>query len=247
MMMHWSQALMETSHAASIPNWIHWPESLITLFVALIVSCLCLRYRYWEKGLPFRSRQATKRAVTVIIATSVLATVVSVVLTTQAIVSVGVAIPVLLCADRLKRELKRDGELSFPEQPQWYSMVASIGVIILLGKLEIQMSGDREKWSSDKMKQEVNTLGDLTTAAEHVRSTLTRRTSSEHLKTALQADHDQVLEAVANAWEARAMSEPAKVRHQAHVARQALISMLGRAYDWGYTDIEVMPPKELDV
>lgn len=235
--MYWQQAL-KTSHAASIPSWVHWPQAPLTLLIALIVSWVSLRYRYLDKGRPFGSIGAAVRAVTVIVLTALLSTVLGVLLP-RLPVTIGAFIPALLCTDRLDRLGKAEGGLNAVENPPWFGII-TLGISLLLKWLEIQMAEDCERWCKLKMS-EVHDLNEIEQAAEGLHGALTRACTNTHLKQKLQSDYDAICSAVSRTRDAEDHGQHEEARKQSFAAKQALMVMLGRAYKSGYTSTAVMP------
>ena len=231
----YGQRALEIAHAASILSWVHRPQVLLTLLIALLVSWVSLRYRYLEKGRPFGSPSAAVRAVTIIVLTALLGTVLGLLLP-RLPVTIGAFIPALLCADRLD---KAEKGLNAVENPQWFGIV-TLGVSLLLRWLETQMAADCEKWCKLKMS-EVHDLDEIEQAAESLRATVTRASTNAHLEQKLQSDYDAICSAVSLARYARDHGQHEEVRKQSFAAKQALIVMLGRTYKSGYTSIAVMP------
>lgn len=241
----WPQALV-IMHAAStkswVPSWVHWREAVWTLVAALGASWVCLCLRYLHKGRPFGTRQAGRRAATVIALTAGLATVVSVLLPRLPPVSVGLLIPALLCVQRALPKGERE---PVTEQPPWYGLITG-GVSLLLNWLDDQTAADRLAWAEHKVTQEVHSLGDVMLAAEHVHSTLRmlthRRPGSDQLKHELKLDYDRIQTAVEKA---RQSTNPVEAERSTYSATYALVTMLGRAYAWRCTNITVMPSHQL--
>lgn len=239
---YWQQSL-KTTHAASIPIWAHsvvlgwvrWPQGPVTLLIALVVAWVGLRYRYWKKGRPFGSPEARRRAMTVMVMTALLGTVIGVLLP-RLPVTIGAFVPALLCADR-----NRQIELNAVENPPWFGII-TLGVSLLLDWLECQMATDRMNWCDRKMA-DIHGLDELARIADEVYDRLTMLNSSDRLKTRLKSDYGDIGPAVTGARQAQAGGPAEEYRRQCHVAETALRMMLGRAYDWGFTDIVVAPSR----
>jgi hypothetical protein len=156
--------------------------------------------------------------------------------------SFAIVIPPLLCV----RRLPEGDQGAFTEHPAWYWLV-TVFVGWLLDRLLAQTERDRLNWARSKAA-EVQDLGDLNMAARHVLTTLSaltqERSGSEQLRHELKAHYDDVVEGVSKAREAKNRYESEEAREAEHGARQALVAMLGLAYNWGYTDISAMPSHE---
>ena len=218
-----------------------WLRILITVAVALGASWISLMYRFRHEGQPFGSPRACAWSVVVIAATSVLAAGVGVgLLKIDPVgpIAVGALMPALLCADRFGK----------PESPVehsvWYK-IATVGVILLLDQLEQQIDSDREKWAKARVYPHW-TLSDLEEAVEEVNASLKDRVRSSpaHQKD-LCSHYGAALKHISSAREANARRNRKAARKAEFAAKQALISMLGMAWDWGSTDIStelVRPP-----
>lgn len=206
-----------------------WLRVVVTAAAALASSWVSLLYRYRRKGRPFASRRSAWRALAVIAAAAAAATGVGfglpVVTAAVPPFTLGLLVPVLLCA-------ARDGKAEPPaERPVWYE-IATAGVIILLDHLELQMCADRDSWAEGQVS-EGWTLARLEDAVWHVHAFLERRVSDRARRARLRADFDGACQAVRDADKASGR-EAARARF---AAEQALITMLGRAWDWGHADI----------
>jgi hypothetical protein len=232
---YWQQAL-KASHAAPILTWIHWPQAPVILIIGLVVSWVSLSYRYMRKGRPFGSRAAWRRSAAIIVLTAFLGTVLGVLLP-RLPVTVGALIPALLCADR-SREGRGESTLNAVENPAWFGVI-TLGVSILLNWLENQMAQDREEWCESQADR-VGSLDDIELAARNMLGTLTRAGISKHQREKLLSDCDDICAAVAKAKQAQSFGEHEEAREHTFAAKQALLIMLGRAYNWGHTKIGIM-------
>lgn len=209
---------------------VPWSQILITLLVAVAAGWVSLLYRYRGRGRPFGSARAAGWALAVIAATGGAAAAVALGLPTAVAQlppeTIAVFVPTLLCAGRaMTAEPPVDRAV-------WYPIVTA-GVTILLDHLDQQMYADRDAWCRARVSREWS-LEQLEDIAWDVHATLAARTRDHGRLSRLRSDFDGVSEAVARAERARDTREARRARH---AADQALVSMLGRAYDWGYTDV----------
>lgn len=211
------------------PN-LPWPQLPLTLLAAVTAGWVGVLCRYRGKGRPFGSRGSAAWAVAVVAVTSAAATVVGLTLPQEAAhippASVGVVLPMLLCASRA---VKPEASL---EHPQWYG-IATLGVALLLDRLEQRMSADRDIWCESRLSPEWS-LDELEEAAWELHAALARRTHDGRRLSRLRSDFDAVSDAVARAGRDSRERDRRRARHE---AEQALIMMLGRAWDWGYSGI----------
>jgi hypothetical protein len=209
---------------------VQWSQTLITLPAAVAAGLVSLLYRYRGKGRPFGSGRAAVWALAVIATTGAAATALALGLPEAAArlppVTIGLLVPMLLCAGRTL------GVESPVERAVWYP-VATAGVTILLDHLDQQMYADRDAWCEARVSREWS-LEQLEEAAWDVHARLSGRTSDRGRLSRLRSDFDAVGEAVARSERAGHGREARRTRH---AAEQALRTMLGRAYDWGYTDL----------
>lgn len=195
---------------------------------ALAASLVSLLHRYRRKGHPFASRQTTGWALAVIAVTTAVATGVGLglpeVVDAVPPATVGVLIPTLLCAARAGKS-----EPS-AERSVWYQ-IATVGVILLLDQLEQQMLDVRESWCEARVSRTWD-LNQLDAAIWQVHANVAHRVSDRARQTRLRSDFEAACEAVKDAENVVGLPAAARARH---TAEQALITMLGRAWDWGCT------------
>jgi uncharacterized membrane protein len=210
-----------------------WLRIVATVAAALAASWVSLLYRYRRKGRPFASRRSAGWALAVITVTMAAATGVGLGLPvlTAAVppFTIGLLVPTLLCAARA-------GKPEPPaERPVWYE-IASAGVTLLIDHLEQQMCADRDSWCEAQVREHWS-LDQLEDAVWCVHAVLERRISGDRARrTRLRSDFDAACQAVRAADKASAAS-PREAGRARYTAEQALITMLGRAWDWGHTDI----------
>lgn len=247
----WPQALMMAHGPATVsrvpgwlswlPGWVSWQQVFTTFLLALFASWVGLGIRYRHKGRPFGSPRAGVCAVAVILLTAGLATVMSEVLSHISPIPLGLLIPALLCADRVKEE-------PISDHPVWSWLITG-GVSWLLDWLLGQTEDDRVKWATTKVDQEVHNLGDVSMAAEHVYTVISSRTrhrpGSRRLRHELKAFYDDVGIALDNARQAQNAGKLEDARLARYDAKKALIAMMELAYSWRCTRITVMPKHEL--
>jgi hypothetical protein len=209
---------------------VPWSQILITLLPAVTAGWVSLLYRCRGRGRPFGSARAAGWALAVIGTTGSAAAAVALGLPTAVAqlppVTIAVLVPTLLCAGRA---MSAEPPV---ERAVWYPIVTA-GVTILLDHLDQQMYADRDAWCAARFSPGWS-LEQLEDIAWEVHATLAGRTRDHGRLSRLRSDFDGVSEAVARAERAGTARE---VRRARHAAEQALLSMLGRAYDWGYTDV----------
>lgn len=203
---------------------------LLTLAAALAASWVSLLYRYRRKGRPFSCLQTAGLSLAIITVTTTAATGIGLALpqVVEAMppATIGVLIPTLLCTARAGKPEPA------AERSVWYE-IATVGVSLLLDRLEQKMHIARDSWSEARVHGNW-TLSQLEEAIWQVNATLVRRVSDRRRQNRLRSDFDAACEAVRTAEEAII---PREVLIARHTAEQALIMMLGRAWDWGCTDI----------
>jgi hypothetical protein len=209
---------------------VPWSQVLITLPAALAAGWVSLLYRYRGRGRPFGSARAAAWSLAVVSVTGAAAAGLALGLPAAVDqlppVTIGLVIPTLLCAGRAVTAE------SPVERAVWYPIVTA-GVTILLDHLEQQMYADRDAWCQARVSRQWS-LEQLEETAWDVHAALAGRTSDHRRLSRLRSDFDGVSEAVARAGRA---GHARDVRRERHAAEQALLSMLGRAYDWGYVDV----------
>src|SRR5690348_14987190 len=146
-----------------------WLPAVSTVSIALVVSTVSLLYRYRQKGHPFGSRQAAVWSV-IIIAVTAAPAAVALLLPRVPPAYLGAVVPAALGirGDRLyKRNQPTEHEV-------WYQIV-TLGVRLLLDRLEQQMETDREEWCEAQVSRV--SLRQLETAAGDLYSRLSGRAS----------------------------------------------------------------------
>lgn len=211
-----------------------WMETAVAAPAAVAASWVSLLYRYQGRGRPFASWRAAGHAAAVIAVTAAAATGLGLTLPRAAAqvppFSVALFVPALLCASRLGR----------PDTPvdraMWYG-IATVGVTMLLSGLEQQMYADRERWCERQIHPDWD-LDQLEDAAWRVNAVLSTRVSDDRRRlNRLRSDFDAVCQAVRQADKADGLREARRARY---IAEQALATMLGRGWDWGYMDVSAV-------
>ena len=223
-----------------------WLQALLTVGVALVVSSVSLLYRYRQKGHPFGSLAAAKWAVFVIVVTAAPAGV-ALLLPRVPPAYLGAAIPATLAVreDRLHEQRK-------PTQDAGWYRVATLGVRLLLDRLEQQMETDRDNWVKNYVDNLASDgLADVERFAEELYSTLESRTSMRPHLNRLRSHRDAVCAATEKAQAAGHMPSlvsgggSREYRQAVHRAKRALTAMLQLAYDGGHQSaarIALSPP-----
>jgi hypothetical protein len=209
-----------------------WLQVLLTIGVALLVSSISLLYRYRQKGHPFGSPAAAKWAILVVVMTTAPACV-ALLLPRVPPAYLGVAVPALLVVrgDRLHERRK-------PTQDAGWYRIATLGVRLLLDRLEQQMETDRDSWVKLCIDQ-LSSIELMEQFAENLYSTLQGRSSMRPLLNRLRSHRDAVLAATEKA---QAGTMPyllpnaghREYRQAIHSAKRALTNMLQLAYDNGH-------------
>jgi hypothetical protein len=219
-----------------------WVKVLVTVAAALAASVVSFMTRYRGKGRPFASGRSAGWSLATVALLAAVATGIGLGLPAVASdvppFSLGLLIPALLCAAQAKKS-ETAGE------PSAWFQVATAGVAILLDQLEQQMCADRDNWSEVQVKDNW-TLDDLDEAAWHVHGMLVGRVTDRSRTARLRSDFDEASQAVRDAYKTK---DDYEARHARYRAEQALIKMLGRAWEWGYTDITTTrssPPQATD-
>lgn len=204
------------------------------VLVALVVSWVCLVFRYRHKGRPFASPSSAACALVTIGWTGGIAAGVmlgAVRLEPAVPFTVGVALPpyMLLAAAGIKRLAVPDSSL---EDSPWYK-AATLGVTVFLDALDRKVRAARARWCNERINENW-TVRQIQNAADRVVDQLTGQ--DDGLTTDLGSDLDAVDQAVGRYEAATTQRERNKARSY---ARSSLRRMLERAWDWGYTDISV--------
>lgn len=206
-----------------------WLQALLTVGVALVVSMVSLLYRYRQKGHPFGSLAAGKWAIFVIVVTAAPA-VLALILPhlPPASAYVGAAVPAVLVVrgDRLHERRKPT------EDAGWYR-VATLGVTLLLDRLEQQMDTDRDNWVNPVIAG-LTTMQLMEDFAENLHSALEGRTGMVKHRNALRSHRDAVLAAAKQARAAGPNGINRDYRQAVHSAKKALSAMLQLTYNCGH-------------
>jgi hypothetical protein len=210
-----------------------WLPAVITVSVALIVSTVSLLYRYRQKGHPFGSWQTAVWAVIVIAVTAAPAAV-ALLLPRMPPAYLGAAVPAALGirGDRLYKQKQPT------EHEVWYQIV-TLGVRLLLDRLEQQMETDREEWCESQVSRV--SLRQLETAAGDLYSRLSSRASMKRHLARLRSHRDAVARAADQAITAEMRGQDREAERAQHSAEQALMNMLRIAYDVGWPRTAVLP------
>ncbi len=212
---------------------VGWLQAL-TVAAALIVSLVSLLYRYRQKGHPFGSARSSTWSVIVVVVMAAPAAV-ALLLPRVPPAYLGVAVPTVLGV-RGDRLYKRDQPT---EHDVWYQIV-TLGVRLLLDRLEQQMETDRDDWCEFQVGR-VGSLEHLEDAAEDLFSKLSDRSYMRRHRARLKSHCDAVLRAVLLARAAEARGDHRGAERARHSADQALMKMLQIAYDVGRPRIAVIP------
>jgi hypothetical protein len=210
-----------------------WLAALGAVLAALILSYLSLLYRYRRKGRPFRSWRSARWALLIILITAAPAAL-ALALPRVPPAYLGAVVPLTLGA-RSARLHKRDEPT---EYELWYQVI-TLGVRLLLDRLEQQMEADRDRWV-DNVVSRYRSRDQLEDAAARMLSTLRGRASMKPQLTRLKSDFDAVRR---NAAEAaiHEYSDPRAADRSHHAAEEAMRCMLRSAYDAGHIDSAVIP------
>jgi hypothetical protein len=202
-----------------------WWQALIVVGSALAVSSVSLLTRYRQKGHPFGSLAAARWAILAIVVAAAPAGV-ALVLPGVPPAYLGVAVPALLAVrgDRLHQQSKPS------EDAVWYR-VATLGVRLLLDRLEQQMDTDRDAWV--KAQASKYSLDELEDATEDLYYALEGRASMSKSKSRLKSHRDAAIAAIERAQAADQSGDIQRTRREEHTARGALKAMLRLAYDSG--------------
>jgi len=198
-----------------------WLQALVIVLAALLVSTVSLLYRYRLKGHPFASLPSGSWSLLIIIVTATPAAL-ALLLPRVPPAYLGVVVPVTLGirGDRLyKRNQPTEHEV-------WYQ-VATLGVRLLLDRLEQRMETDRDSWCETQVNQ-IDGLEQLEDAADRLYDRLYNRASMRKYRPRLKSHRDAVREAVRRAQIAASQREADRAQHS---AEQALMRMLQIAYD----------------
>jgi hypothetical protein len=210
-----------------------WLAALSAVLAALILSYLSLLYRYRRKGRPFRSWRSARWALLIIVITAAPAAV-ALALPRVPPAYLGAVVPLTLGLRSAR--VHKKGEPT--EYETWYQ-VATLGVRLLLDRLEQQMEADRDRWV-DGVVNRLRSPEELEDAAAHMLSTLRGRASMKPQLTRLKSDFDAVRQ---NAADAAGLeySDPRAADRAHHAAEEAMRRMLRPAYDAGHIDSAVIP------
>lgn len=214
---------------------VPWAQLQFTLPAAVGAGWVAVLYRYRGRGRPFATVRTAAWALAVVAATGVAATAAGLTVPEAAAhippVSIGLFVPMLLCAGRA---IRAETPL---ERPTWYG-IATLGITVLLDQLDQQMAADRDVWCGERVSPRW-TMEELEEAAWELHALLARRTRDSRRLSKLRADLDGVSQATARAGRADQYRASRRARHE---AEQAMLSMLGSAWDWGYAGIGVPVP-----
>jgi hypothetical protein len=231
-----------------------WLQALLTVGVALVVSLVSLLYRYRQKVHTFGSLTAAKWAIFVVVVTAAPAGL-ALLLPRVPPAYLGMAVPAVLVVrgDRLHERRK-------PTQDAGWYRVATLGVRLLLDRLEQQMETDRDNWvknyidglageglageglARDRLvRDRLADMERFAESAENLYSTLESRTSMRPYLNRLRSHRDAVRAATKEAQAAAermpyhaSERESREYRQAVHSAKRALTIMLQLAYDGGH-------------
>jgi hypothetical protein len=212
-----------------------WARGLPTAGIALVASFVFLIYRYRGSGHPFGSHRARLWSAGVMAVLSVVSAGLGLGLPALAETippaSMGLLTPAMLLSHRLAAR-----EESVGQHHPWFDVVTG-GVRLLLDRLEQQMIMDRDAWCDTRINPAWS-LDQFEDAAFILHTMLAGRVREQARKQRLRSDYDTVLSAVQDGASA---PTPRAARQARHIAEQALRTMYGRAFDWGYTDVRLTP------
>jgi hypothetical protein len=254
--MQWLQlatARASISAPSWMPSWVHWPQAPATFAIAALISWVSLLYGFHHKGRPFGSREATRKTVTIIAATSAIAAVASV-FVPHLPLSVGIFVPALLCRSALK-ESGEDQELR-AAHPQLAAIV-TLGISYLINLLREQMADDRATWCEDVLDQlrrydstgvedGLASVRNFATVAGRVQVKLLNRLPGD-LEEQVRNHYSEINPATIAAENALHLRDDDRFDEEYNRVEEALNQLLQLAYDWKYTKINFpvmsLPPK----
>jgi hypothetical protein len=213
-----------------------WMQGAWTLLAALTASFVFLLYRYHDAGRPFGSRRSALWSLAVILVMALIATALGLGLPVVAAavppVWVGLIAPAMLGAHRMERNDQP------PDGREMLFGVVTIGLKLLLDRLEWRMSLDRENWCSVRLGTHWS-MEQLDDAGLDLYTTLCQRVPPGGDKQQrLRSDYDALCQAILHAEKVASARDYRRARH---TAEQAFLAMLGLAYDWSHTDVKPSP------
>ena len=239
-------------------HWIHWPQAPAAFALAIGISYISLCVGSRHKGRPFGSKKAATRSIMLIIATALLAAVLSWAVPHLPFLYKS-STTALLCGAVLK-ESEAIQELRLANDV--LAAFVTLGISLLLGRVRDQISSDRADWCDHLVDQfrrrnavgkenERASLDSFSAAAVQLDSGLMSRLPKEH------ADRDKaeeyfsaVIKAIGSAVPAYNQKEGLVFGKKYIEAEVALKFLLQIVYDWKYEniiDLEMVanPPSRL--
>lgn len=205
-----------------------------TVAATLLVSFVSLLYRYRRNGHPFGSRKSSAWAIAVVVIMALPAAL-ALFLPRVPPTYLGVALPAVLGV-RGERLYKKDQ----PSEPAVWYQVVTLGVRLLLDRLEQQMEADRDVWC-ERQVDLLRTWDALEDAVNALFSRLRNRSYMKDRVSRLRSHRDAVQKAVMAGRQAEARGEYDAIRKAQHEAREALCAMLRLAYEVGQTADALLP------
>ena len=146
---HGASTTSQVPIGTTLLHWIHWPQAPAAFALAIGISYISLCVGFRHKGRPFGSKKAATRSIMLIIATALLAAVLSWAVPHLPF-SLGIFIPALLCGAVLK-ESEAIEELRLANDV--LAAFVTLGISYLLGRVRDQMSNDRAGWCDRQVDQ----------------------------------------------------------------------------------------------
>jgi hypothetical protein len=238
------QASHDVSTVSQVLNFIHWKQALLAASIAVVISWMSLMSGFHHKGRPFGSREAAMRTITLIAATTLIASALSV-LVPRLPFSMGIFIPGVLSAAVLKEnETVQELRVANP----YLAAFVTLSISFFYGLVKDQIFLDRGNWCDRQIERlqnrdqngtenEFATLSSFAAAGDTLRYTLAGRLPDDQKdKTLVEvSDHYSVIgPAARQARDAFREHKYDLFGERYNEAKEAVRFLLQIAYNWKY-------------